>query len=93
MVEVIEAPGDDIAAAQAARLMIAEHFGADLATVTIMTVEPIDWSDTCLGVSLPGQTCSPDVISGYRVILTRDDKRYEAHTNLDGSTIYWFQVS
>lgn len=84
-------PGSDIPAVQAARLKLANALGYDVSTVGVQSVEVKEWADSCLGVHIPDQVCAPAIIPGYRVILTANAKQYEAHTNGDGSIVFWFE--
>jgi hypothetical protein len=59
----------------------------DTSAVSIVSVEAVQWPNACLGVELPGQMCAMHVVDGYRVILEADDRRYEYHTNGDGSSL------
>lgn len=85
---------DSAAAVAAARNMVAAQIGASAGDVSLKRVEgPIEWADSCLGVQVEGQVCAPAVVPGFRIILELDDKEYEAHTNMDGSVVWWFWTS
>jgi hypothetical protein len=91
-----EGPGriEDNDASLAAREMIADYYGVGKKKVKTVSIEgPVEWQDTCLGVYLPGKSCSPTSISGYRVILSYNNRFYEAHTNKSGSSVWWFQLA
>lgn len=79
-------------AVKVARQMVAQALGLTPAQLTITSVETVQWSDTCLGVHLPGQVCAQAIIPGYRIIFTANNRRFEAHTNQDGSVVYWFET-
>jgi hypothetical protein len=86
-------PGlDTTPAAQAARAAVAQGIGVGSNEVRIYSVVVTQWSDTCLGVHIPDQVCAPAVVDGYRVTLESGNRRFEAHTNEDGSTVYWFEI-
>lgn len=78
-------------AAIAARQKLAQDLGLDINAVLITLVEAVEWSDTCLGVNLPDGVCAPMIVPGYRVVMQANEKTYEAHTNQDGSIVYWFE--
>ncbi|MGD2158454.1 MAG: NBR1-Ig-like domain-containing protein [Anaerolineales bacterium] len=90
-----EGPGriEENDASLAAREMIADYYDVGKKKVMTVSIEgPVEWQDSCLGVNLPGKSCSPASISGYRVILSYNDRFYEAHTNKSGSIVWWFQL-
>lgn len=79
-------------AALAAQQRIAQDLGLEASTVGIRSIEAAEWSDSCLGVHLPDQVCAPAVVPGYRIILYTISRRFEAHTNQDGSIVFWFET-
>lgn len=79
-------------AAQAARQKLAANLGLDPLAISFKSVVAVEWSDSCLGVTIPEQLCAPAVVPGYRVILLANNRQYEAHTNSDGSIVYFFEL-
>jgi hypothetical protein len=79
-------------AVQAARQRVASDLGIDVTSVSVESYEPDEWTDSCLGVHLQNQICAEVIIPGYRVILTTGSARYEAHTNQDGTIVFWFEI-
>jgi len=78
-------------AVQGAKKMVASGLGISINDLDVIGVEgPLTWKDTCLGVRLDELVCVDATIRGYRVILKHGKVTYEAHTNLDGSIVYWF---
>lgn len=55
--------------------------------IEIVSVEPVEWPDACLGISNPDVMCAQVITPGYRVILAVDGQQYEYHTNEDGSNV------
>ena len=51
---------------------------------SIVAVERTSWPDACLGAARPGEVCAQVVTPGYRVVLSRDGKAMEYHTDLHG---------
>jgi hypothetical protein len=86
-----ERRGDENLAAQAARRQLADALGLRMKDVTVKSVEAVKWSNSCLDVNIPGQACSAVIVPGYRVILLAQEVEFEAHTNQDGSLVYWFE--
>jgi hypothetical protein len=79
-------------AVQAARQAVAAGNGVPIDQVILVSAQPVQWTDTCLGVPYPGQICGPALIPGYRVILRINAQQFEAHTNQDGSIVAWFPI-
>lgn len=55
--------------------------------ITVVSVEPAQWSDSCLGLGGPAETCARQVVSGYKVVLTADGQSYTIRTDQTGETI------
>jgi hypothetical protein len=49
--------------------------------------EPVQWPDRCLGTRQSGVECAPPSVSGFRIVLEAQGRRYEYHTNEDGTLI------
>jgi hypothetical protein len=75
------------AAALNARADLVKRLQIDPDTITLVSVEQVDWPDGCLGVQTPGMMCTMVITPGYRVILGADGKQYEYHTNLSGDAV------
>jgi hypothetical protein len=80
-------------AAQAARTILALDLGISVDDVIITSAEAVEWTTTCMGFYIPSTVCVPEVIPGYRVWMTYGGHIYEAHTNGDGTVVYWILVS
>ncbi|MEW5873125.1 MAG: NBR1-Ig-like domain-containing protein [Chloroflexota bacterium] len=83
---------ENLPVVQRARSTIAQVAGVLPDQVALVSVEAVQWSDTCLGVYHPGQVCAPTVVPGYLVILSVGSQRYEVHTDQNGAIIYWFML-
>jgi hypothetical protein len=79
-------------AAQAARKQLAQDMGFNVNTIRIVNVQPMQWSDSCLGIPIPNQVCVSGTYPGFRVILEWNGQQFEAHTNENGKIVYWFQT-
>ncbi len=79
-------------AIEAARQRVAQDTGIKASDITVQSFMLTEWKDTCLGVHLPDQICAEAIIPGYKVNMTANRKYYEAHTNMDGSIVYWFEL-
>ena len=52
---------------------------------SVVSVERVDWPDSCLGVARAEEVCAQVITTGYRIVVTRDGKQLEYHTDLRGS--------
>jgi len=73
------------AAAQMARLALAQSLKLNESDVIIQNTEAVQWPNACLGVTLPDTMCALHVVDGYRVTLVVGEDTYVYHTNADGS--------
>jgi hypothetical protein len=78
-----EAP-DDSPAVQAALSALATQLNVEAQSVTVISVEAVEWPDGCLGLAMPDQMCTQAIVPGYRVILEADGTQYEVRTDLNG---------
>lgn len=83
-------PDTEPLAVNAAVQQLSTDLGVDPSTIRVASVQSVDWPDSCMGVSIPGRACSAVIIPGYKIILTYTDSQYEAHTNQDGSVVFWY---
>lgn len=83
-----EAPGTElIPAVQAAREWLAQQQDVPMTRLTVLTVEDVEWPDSCLGCAEPGTFCLTVIVPGYRVVLTDGNTRFEVRTDRDGKTV------
>ncbi|HZY41549.1 MAG TPA: hypothetical protein VFF59_06075 [Anaerolineae bacterium] len=52
-----------------------------------IVTEPVQWPNSCLGTRQTGIECAQQIVPGFRIVLEAKGRRYEYHTNEDGSTI------
>lgn len=74
-------------AAQAVQQALAERLGVDPSEVIIREIEAMQWSDTCLGLGGPAESCGAMIVEGYRVVVEANGTQAVFRTNLDGSSI------
>jgi hypothetical protein len=56
-------------------------------TISIISSQPVEWPDACLGIHVRGQLCAQHVVPGYNVMLEAEGQRYEYHASEDGSVL------
>ncbi|TLN24276.1 hypothetical protein FDZ74_03030, partial [bacterium] len=65
------------AAVKARQALAAELDLAHDLLVSVLSVEEVEWPDSCLGVSQKDVMCAQVITPGYRVVLEYAGKRYE----------------
>lgn len=65
---------DDVATAL--RASIAEELDVTPEEVQLMSLEPAEWPDACLGLPAEGEMCAQVITPGYRAIATVGNARY-----------------
>ena len=55
--------------------------------IIVIKIEPVDWSDACLGVRRANELCAQVVTPGFRVLLVANGLLYEFHTDFDGHNV------
>lgn len=68
-----------------AREALAVQLGIAKETITLVSIEAVDWPDSCLGITFSDMACATVITPGYRIILEANGQTYEYHTNKDGS--------
>jgi hypothetical protein len=71
----------------AAQSALAEHLEIEMADVTLISVEHVEWSDGCLGLAGPDEMCTMAIVPGWRVMLSVDETEYEVRTDETGSYV------
>lgn len=49
--------------------------------ITVVSVEPREWSDSSLGCREPGKAYLQVITPGYQAILAANGQQYQYHTN------------
>ncbi|GAB4581104.1 MAG: hypothetical protein Fur0022_38510 [Anaerolineales bacterium] len=75
----------DNAVEEIARAALALQLGIAQDTITLISIEAVDWPDGCLGINLTDIACAAVITPGYRIILQANGQTYEYHSNKDGS--------
>ena len=79
---------DDLTPAQRAALQtLADILKVPVDQIKFISTEAVEWPDACLGLAQGNIVCAQVVTPGFRIILEADGKRYEYHTDTDGSTV------
>lgn len=83
----VEASGEETAATTQATQALADKLQVSADTIEVVSVEAVEWRDSCLGVEVADTMCMQVITPGYRVVLSADGQQYEYHTNEDGTNV------
>ncbi len=73
--------------AERARQMWAEQSERNVDAIEIVSVEEREWSDSCLGLGGPAESCLQVIVPGYLVVLRAGEAEATFHTDLTGDVI------
>ncbi len=73
--------------AVAAKAALSQKLGIAEEQVSFVSADAVDWSDSCLGLGGPAESCLQAITPGYKVILAAEGKQYEIHTDESGSVV------
>lgn len=68
-----------------AQQWLADELGVPVEEVEIVSSEEVEWSDSCLGLGGPAESCAAVITPGWQVILLVDGTEYEVRTDEAGS--------
>lgn len=71
----------------AAQVDLAQKLNLPVDNVLIVQYEGSSWPDGCLGLGQVDESCSQEVVPGYRVALQANGVLYEYHTDETGSLV------
>jgi hypothetical protein len=74
-------------AAQAARQALSQELGVPVESINIQRADPAEWTDSCLGLGGPAESCLQAITRGYRVFLERDGEQYIYRTDESGQAL------
>jgi hypothetical protein len=86
-VEVPEEDGAGDTAAAAAQEFLANQLGVALGDVQVISTEHTEFSDGCLGLGGPDESCLQAITPGWIVMLDVTGQSYEAHTDETGQQV------
>jgi len=66
---------------------LSENLDLNINDVVVLENRSTDFSDACLGVSMPEVMCAQVVTPGHVIVLEANELQYEYHTNEDGTQI------
>ncbi len=67
-----------------AQTVLAGRLGLTSEAITVISTEPVDWPNACLGLAAADELCAEVITPGYRIVLEAAGQRYTVHTDLSG---------
>lgn len=74
-------------AAIRARETLAAELGIGVAQISIASIERAEWSDSCLGLGGPAESCLAAIHPGWLVMLEADGQMFEVRTDELGEIV------
>lgn len=72
---------------RAAQALLAQNLKVETSKVLITSAFEKQWSDSCLGLGGPAESCLQVITPGYEVTMQVDGKTYIYRTNREGTVI------
>lgn len=61
--------------------------GISIGDIKVVSVEAVQWPDSCLGLAQSSEMCAEMIVPGYKIILQVGNNTYEIHTDQTGENI------
>ncbi len=65
----------------AAKAALSQKLGIAEEKISFVSADGVEWSDSCLGLGGPAESCMQAITPGYKVILAAEGQQYEIHTD------------
>ena len=79
-------------AVEAALNTLSHEFAAAAADFSVISVDEMDWPDSCLGLGGPDEGCLAVIVPGLRIVVQMDDRQFELRTDTTGETVRWQEI-
>jgi hypothetical protein len=66
---------------------LAGNLGLKIGDISVVSNESIEFSDSCMDVSMPEVMCAQVITPGHIIVIEADGVQYEYHTDEDGTRI------
>lgn len=70
-----------------AKTALATRLNIDISKILILEAMETDWSDSCLGLGGPAESCATVITPGYNILMQANGKEYRYRTNETGTTV------
>jgi hypothetical protein len=66
---------------------LSQMTGAAVSEISVVSFEQVDWTDSCLGLGGPAESCLQATTPGWRIVLEAGGQQYEFRTDETGESI------
>lgn len=66
---------------------LADDLSASVEEIEVIGFERMEWSDSCLGLGGPAESCAQVITPGWQVMLSYEGTVYEVRTDQSGDTV------
>ena len=75
------------AAVLQASSLLAEQLEVPVEEIRIVSMEEVEWTDSCFGLGGAAEICAAEITPGWRVLFDVNGKQYEVRSNKTGTII------
>lgn len=83
-------PLEDILPPDVARVIldrVSEIVGAPVESAQLKSVQPMDWTDSCLGLGEPNETCAQVITPGWLLVFEVNGQEFRFRADQTGAVI------
>jgi hypothetical protein len=66
---------------------LAQQLGVDVTAIQVVSITPTTFSDTCLGLGGPAESCAQVTVPGVVIVFSANGQTYVVNASLDGASI------
>jgi putative hemolysin len=71
----------------AAQALLAKKLNVKASQISLVSIAPVSWPDSCLGLPGPQEMCAQMITDGFKVVLSVNGQNYTLHTDQTGQNI------
>ena len=79
-------------AVEAALNTLSQELAAAAADFSVTSVEEMEWSDSCLGLGGPEESCLQAITPGLSIMVQLGDREFEVRTDETGQIVRWQEI-
>jgi len=79
-------------AVMAAQTWVAQQLGEAVEQVELVSIEQMEWTDSCLGLGQANESCAQVITPGWRAVFMVNGEEFEVRTDETGTVIRSAQI-
>jgi hypothetical protein len=79
-------------AVEAALNTLGQELAAAASEFSVTSVEEVEWTDGCLGLGGPDESCLQAITPGLRIMVQLGDRQFEVRTDTTGEIVRWQEI-